>query len=88
MLHNYEEAIEYLQQKGFKKVVIGGGTEIYNLFLNNDLVTDLYFNYVPVIVGDGGILGTEDGLLSNFKLMEYNLLEENILQTHLTKVYE
>jgi dihydrofolate reductase len=81
-----EKAVNYLQGKGFAEIVIGGGTQIYNVFLNRDMVTDIYFNYVPVIVGDGGILGTAADLLANFDLVEHKLLDGNIVQLHLRKV--
>lgn len=85
VIHNHQEALNYFQQKGFNEVVIGGGTEVYNLYLNNNLVTDIYFNYVPVIVGDGGILGTSNDLLAKCQLIQHTLLEDGIFQMHLIK---
>jgi dihydrofolate reductase len=80
-----EEAVAYLQNKGFEEIVVGGGVQIYNLFLNKDMLTDLYFNYVPVIVGDGGILGTGDDLVSHFEVAEHTLLDEGVMQVHFSK---
>jgi hypothetical protein len=50
------------------------------------MLTDIYFNYVPVIAGDGGTLGTAADLLTSFELMEHKLLGEGIVQIHLRKV--
>jgi hypothetical protein len=50
------------------------------------MLTDIYFNYVPVIVGDGGTLGTATDLVTYFEPMEHKLLDEGIVQIHLRKV--
>jgi dihydrofolate reductase len=81
-----EAALNYLQEKGFDEIVVGGGVQIYNMFLDRGLLTDIYFNYVPVIVGDGGILGQATGLLINFEQTEHKLLDGGIVQIHLSKV--
>lgn len=86
VVHSPEEAVNHLQGKGFEEIVVGGGVQIYNLFLNRNMLTDIYFNYVPVIVGDGGTLGTAPELLTSFELMEHKLLNEGIVQMHLRKV--
>jgi dihydrofolate reductase len=81
-----EEAVNHLQKRGFEEIIVGGGVQIYNIFLNRDMLTDIYFNYVPVIVGDGGTLGTATNLLTYFELIENKLLNEGIVQMHLRKV--
>jgi dihydrofolate reductase len=81
-----EEAVNYLREKGFEEIVVGGGVQIYNIFLNRGMLTDIYFNYVPVIVGDGGTLGTANDLLTYFEPMDHKLLDEGIVQVHLRKV--
>jgi dihydrofolate reductase len=86
LVHSPEEAVSHLQEKGFEEIVVGGGVQIYNLFLNRDMITDIYFNYVPVIIGDGGELGTATDLLTHFELMESKLLNEGIVQAHLRRV--
>jgi dihydrofolate reductase len=85
VVHSPEEAVNHLREKGFEEIVVGGGVQIYNIFLNRDMLTDIYFNYVPVIVGDGGTLGTANDLLTYFEPMEHKLLDEGIVQIHLHK---
>jgi dihydrofolate reductase len=80
-----ESALNYLQEKGFNEIVVGGGVQIYNMFLNSGMLTDIYFNYVPVIVGDGGILGEATGLVTNFEQTEHKLLDGGIVQIHFSK---
>lgn len=86
VVNSPEAAIEYLQGKGFNTIAVGGGTKTYNAFLNKNLVTDIYFNIIPTITGNGGELGTNFDLEAAFNLKEYKLLTNNIMQLHLTKV--
>jgi dihydrofolate reductase len=87
VVHSPEEAVNHLQEKGFEEIVVGGGVQIYNLFLNRDMLTDIYFNYVPVIVGDGSTLGTATDLVTRFELMEHKLLNDGIVHIHLRRVH-
>ncbi|WP_165823826.1 dihydrofolate reductase family protein [Pseudochryseolinea flava] len=75
----------YLREKGFEEVVVGGGVQIYNAFLNSGTITDIYFNFVPVIVGDGGVLGTAENLVTHYRVASHTLLAEGIVQVHLTE---
>ncbi|NSL86186.1 hypothetical protein ECE50_005065 [Chitinophaga sp. Mgbs1] len=80
-----EEAIRYLTEKGCQEIAVGGGTITYNAFLEKDLVTDIYFNIHPVMVGDGGILVTDHALTANFSLVSHKQINENIIQLHLNR---
>lgn len=80
-----EDAIRHLAAKGFKQVAVGGGTEIYNLFLDRELVTDIYFNLIPVITGSGGVLGTNEQLVTRFALAGTKILAGGAVQVHLTR---
>ena len=66
---NIDEAIQHLQDKGFDEIIVGGGTNIYNSFLDKNLVTDVFFNVVPVITGGGGVIGgVEKNRLARFRI--------------------
>lgn len=80
-----EEAIAYLKQKGMEEIIVCGGTQIYNAFLEKDLVTDLYLNMAPFIVGDGGTLGVKNDLFVKFDKLESELVAETIIRLHLSK---
>ena len=43
-VHTPEEAVEYLKGKGMEEIVVGGGVQTYNAFLDKDLVTDILFS--------------------------------------------
>ena len=81
-----EEAIEFLKQKGFHDITIGGGAATYNVFLEHNLVTEIYFNTIPKIIGDGGVIGVSDNLNTQFNIVEQKLLTASIGQIHLRKV--
>ncbi|WP_353197522.1 dihydrofolate reductase family protein [Parapedobacter defluvii] len=78
-----EEAIKYLAAKGFDEIAVGGGTQTYNSFIENDLVTDIYFNISPLVTGGGGVLVNDLGLNTKFKLADHTVHEE-FIQLHLT----
>lgn len=48
-----QDIIENLKTRGFDKVAIAGGAQIYSLFLKAGLVTDLYLTFEPVLFGKG-----------------------------------
>ncbi|RFS19244.1 hypothetical protein DVR12_23710 [Chitinophaga silvatica] len=81
-----EAAITYLTAKGAQEIAVGGGTITYNSFLEKDLITDIYFNIHPVIVGHGGVLATDNELTLKFKLVSLKQIGENIAQLQLTKI--
>ena len=81
---NPRDVIEYLRDKGFDEIIIGGGTRLYNTFLEAKLLTDLYFNLTPVITGAGGVIGKDQDFFSTFKLVETRLLDGGIVQIHLS----
>jgi dihydrofolate reductase len=78
------EAIQYLAQKGFSEILIGGGTETYNAFLEKGLITAVVFNVVPILTA-GGILVTSDALTIDFKLTKHVLLTEDVIQLSYSK---
>lgn len=45
--------IASLQKRGFKNVVVGGGSEIYSLFLQKGLINEIYLTVAPIIFGKG-----------------------------------
>ena len=65
-----EEAVKYLESKGFEKACVLGGTKTYNAFLEAGLADDLFFNLFPVVIGGGGTLETASEKILNYKLAE------------------
>lgn len=48
-----QEALNYLQQKGYQTALISGGADIHNAFLTQGLVDEVVFNMAPVLEGKG-----------------------------------
>jgi len=80
------DALQHLQDREFHEIIIGGGTQIYNSFLKENLITDLYLNYVPVITGGGGVIGTDAELFNAYQLAGHTLLDGEIVQLHLVRI--
>lgn len=74
-----EEAVKYLEARGFDEMLIGGGTATYNAFLEKDRITDVVFNMIPVITV-GGILGSGEGLNIRLELVAQERLDNDVLQ--------
>jgi dihydrofolate reductase len=85
VVNSPEEAIEHLKEKGFAEIAVGGGTITYNTFLEKGLITDIYIDIIPIIIGDGGVIGVKDDLFAKFKLVEHKLIADDIVQIHLSK---
>jgi dihydrofolate reductase len=80
-----KKAISFLEEKGFNEIIIGGGAKTYSAFLDKDLVTDIYFNTIPIVIGSGGIIGQSEDLFLKFKIAETKLLTPEIVQVHFEK---
>ncbi|MCD7920629.1 MAG: hypothetical protein LUG45_11310 [Clostridiales bacterium] len=65
-----EDAVAYLEGKGFANACVVGGTMTFNSFLGAGLADDLYFNLFPVVIHGGGVLETEAD-----KAFEYTLAD-------------
>ena len=48
-----EDALAKLSQKGFKKVLVTGGSSINSAFAKINLLDEIVFNVEPVVVGKG-----------------------------------
>ena len=68
-----------------EEIVVGGGVQTYNAFLDKDLVTDIYINVTPMVIGDGGVIGSKDDLFVKFDKMNYEPIIENVIRLHLSK---
>jgi len=79
-----EEAIAQLKARGHNDVIVGGGPETYQAFLDSGLITDVVLNVVPV-VAPGGDLGAGGELDIPLILVGQRLLTEHVVQLHYRK---
>jgi dihydrofolate reductase len=80
-----EEVVKYLSEKGIDEILIGGGTETYNAFLETDLITDVLLNVVPIIT-NGGDWGNSDKLNIKFKFTNQKLLTADVIQLRYNRI--
>ncbi len=75
------ELISQLEREGFSEVAITGGQQIYRMFLEAELISEIYFTYEPLLFGDGlSFIGKQANI--QLKLLEYKKLNENALMAH------
>ncbi len=65
-----EDAVRYLEGKGFETVCVGGGAMTYSSFLKDGLADELFFNFFPVVIQGGASLETAPGKVLEYKLAE------------------
>jgi len=79
-----EEAVAYLEGKGFDKACVIGGTITFNSFLGAGLADDLFFNLFPVVINGGGVLETMAGKTSAYTLADAKAFGD-VATLHFTK---
>lgn len=75
------ELLARLKQEGANAVAICGGATIYDLFMREGLVDELYLTYVPLIFGQGITLFTGE-LSSKLELQEETKLPDGAILMH------
>ncbi|RAJ08673.1 dihydrofolate reductase [Chitinophaga skermanii] len=80
VMANEAVAMAYIQQQQYDTVLIGGGTSIYNTFLQHQLVNTMVLNYVPVMSGTGGQLGDDPALFSTWRITNQSTFPSGITQ--------
>jgi len=77
-----KEALEKLEQQGFKEVILTGGSTLNSFFAKENLIDEIIFNVQAVIVGKGIPVFCPEDFDLNLKLKEINKISENITQLH------
>lgn len=76
-----QQILAELKVQGFNNVAIAGGSQVYSLFLESGLVTDLYLTVEPVIFGDGiPLIGEMDRV--DLELIETKQMGEHATMMH------
>ncbi|MCD8148805.1 MAG: dihydrofolate reductase family protein [Clostridiales bacterium] len=65
-----EDAVRYLESKGYETVCVDGGAMTYSSFLQAGLADELFFNFFPVVIQGGASLETAPGKVLGYKLAE------------------
>ncbi len=79
-----QKILEVLEQKGLSQVAICGGAKVYQEFLVNELIDEIYLTIEPVFLG-GEIKLWQGGERKQFKLIERIQLSSQTTVFHLSK---
>lgn len=76
-----QSVLDALQKDGYNNVAICGGAQIYDLFLQAGVVTDLHLTIAPLLFGSGVPLFKKE-TAAKMSLQSHKLLDENSLALH------
>jgi dihydrofolate reductase len=77
------EILKDLEARGYERVVIGGGAQIYTTFLKEGLVTDIYATVEPIVFGEG-VSFLNEKLMKRLQFVESRMLNEHATMIHYT----
>lgn len=73
--------LKELEELGYSEVLLGGGSFLNSLFLEQKLISEIVLTVEPKIFGSGLSLFNRD-LEANLKLLEFKKLNEDTLMLH------
>lgn len=73
--------LKELEELGYSEVLLGGGSFLNSLFLEQKLISEIVLTVEPKIFGSGLSLFNRD-LDANLKLLEFKKLNEDTLMLH------
>lgn len=76
------DAVQYLSKKGFNSIIIGGGANLNNSFINTGLVDEIILTIEPVILDNGITALTGGHNTKNLHLIESSKVNDNIVRLH------
>ena len=74
-----DQLLKELEERGFKEVILGGGTTINSLFLNAGLVDEIQITIEPLLFGGGLTLFKDLDLNQKLELIEMKDLGTNVV---------
>ncbi len=75
-----EEILVNLEKRGYKEAIIGGGATINGLFLQKNLIDEIWLTVEPKIFGEGLNLFRGAEVDVNLELIETVQLDKNVIQ--------
>ena len=76
-----KELVERLSKEGYEEIAVCGGQAIYDMFLKEKLVDELYITVEPVFFGSG-ITISKNFNKADLQLIEYKELNNDTLNLH------
>jgi len=77
-----EQAIKLLEEKGFSKILIAGGSMLNSSFMQKGLVDEIYLDVEPFLFGKGIKLFADNKFEAKLELLETKQLSKNTIQLH------
>ena len=74
------EVVKYLEDKGFKSAILGGGARTNSFFLKSGLVDEIWITVEPKIFGVGMNFTEGEDLDLNLELIESKEIGDNAVQ--------
>ncbi|HOZ36435.1 MAG TPA: dihydrofolate reductase family protein [bacterium] len=75
-----KELLNSLADRGFEKVILGGGATINGLFLKENLVDEIWLTIEPKIFGEGLSLFKDADVDLKLELLEVRNLDKDVIQ--------
>lgn len=77
-----EEALSFLEKKGFVSVIIGGGGQLNTEFMQASLVDEIILDVEPIILGRGIPLFASADCEQKLKLLDTKKINASTVQLH------
>lgn len=79
-----QEALNYLQEKGYTTALLAGGADLHNAFLGQGLVDEVIFDVAPVLEGKGLnlLLDTGHYQYKDVRLLDFKSLGGGVVRLH------
>jgi len=77
-----KKALEILRSKGFRKIIVGGGSKTNYSFLKSGLIDKMYIDIEPIIFAKGIAFLPPHAFESKLKLLRIKRLSKNTIQLH------
>lgn len=84
---NPAEVLKDLENRGYKKALLGGGAFLNSLFLKNKLISEIIITVEPKIFGTGISLFNENTNI-NLQLIDLKKLNDNVVMLKYKVIYE
>lgn len=82
-----EKLLEKLEKMGYKKALLGGGTNLNTLFLNKKLINEIIITVEPKIFGSGLSLFNDDFNI-NLELLELKKINQKSFTVKYKVIYQ
>lgn len=81
VVSDVRHAVHKLAAMGYNEVIVGGGSQVFNSFLQADLVTEMRYNILPFVTASGDHLMIRDTDI-RFRLVHCDAASGDFLQLH------